>query len=340
MPSSISSSEQSFMRGWSATWLVCALLAVAIVGAVEWHWRVSGYIPNIRDSAQLWSMQRDRVYDKSKVPLVLLGASRIEFGVDMLTLREMLPAYEPVMLAQNAHYPLAALRDLANDAEFHGVVLCDIEPRGLYKMYTDLQQPLVDYYHRQWSPSWKMHRALLDVWQAHADVANPDLGVVAMATRLMSGKHAPAPDYFRFYTDRSGDIDYTKTDVEAAKRHFAELITNRHGNLNADVAPEQWRADLADVVDWTKRIDARGGRVIFYQSPTSGQVREVEHTMHPPELYWNRLAQLVPATLDGLADAKLSAFVEPDGSHLDFRDKAAYTKTLVDELVQRGWLQK
>jgi hypothetical protein len=144
----------------------------------------------------------------------------------------------------------------------------------------------------------------------------------------------------RFYTDRSGDLDYTRTDAAAAKRHFAELVANRKGDLRADVAPQPWFADLSDVIDWTHRIESRGGRVIFLQSPTSGEVRRAERVMHPPELYWDRFAAAVPRAIDGLSDPVLSAFVEADDSHLDFRDKPAYTRALVGELVARGWLQK
>jgi hypothetical protein len=328
------------MRHWASTWVACAIVAATIVVGAEFYWRHAGYEPNVRDSPQLWSMQRDRVYDSRKIPLVMLGASRIEFDIDMKEMKQLLPDYRPIMLAQNAHYPLAVLRDLADDKNFRGVVLCDLEPSGLYKKYTDSQQPLVDYYHRDWSPSWRVHRWLLNAWQKNAVVADPDLGAVAVAKRVISGEAPPPPDYLRFYTDRSGDLDYTHTSVEAAKRHFAELVANRKGDLRSDVAPEQWFADLSDVIDWTNRIDARGGRVIFMQSPTSGEVRRAEGIMHPPDLYWNRFAAVVPRSIDGLSDPALSAFVEADDSHLDFRDKPAYTRALVGELVKRGWLQK
>ncbi len=332
MRSSISSSSP---RRWWPTWLLCAAVAVACVAVVEWHWRRAGYEPGVLDSPQLWSIERDRVDDARKIPLVMLGASRIEFGIDMPLMRELLPAYTPIMLAQNAHYPLAVLRDLAEDEHFRGVVIVDIEPRGLYKTYTDLQQPLVDYYRRQWSPAWRVHRLLLTFWQQIAVVSNPDRDPVAIIKRKIAHQLPQPPDYVRFHADRSGDADYRKTDVEAARRHFSALIAARNGDLKADVAPEQWLADLGDVIEWTRRIDARGGRVVFYQSPTSGEVREVERTMHPPALYWDRFAALVPDAIDGLSDPVLSSFEEPDFSHIDVREKPAYTKALVDELVRR-----
>ena len=327
-------------RHWLIAWLFALVSAATLVGAVEWHWRALGQRPNVRDSAQLWSLQRDRVYATDKIPLAILGASRIEFALDMPLLKQLLPGYRPVMLAQNAHDPLAVLRDLAEDERFHGVVLCDLESSGLYKMYTDMQQPLVDYRRRQWSPSWRVHRLLLSLWQAHAVVANPDLGVVAAALRALGDAARPQPEYFTFHADRSGDIDYTRTDVAAARRHFSELAADPE-HLRALVEPQQWFADLADVYAWTRCIQARGGEVIFYQSPTGKALHAAELQVHPPELYWRRFAANASAPVIDAADVPaLRAFNEPDESHLDFRDKPAYTRALVDTLVQRGLLKR
>jgi hypothetical protein len=342
MPLSISSSDSghSTRWRWATAWALAFIVGVAIVGAAEMHWRALGYVPNIRDSSELWSIQRDRVYSAKKIPFVLLGASRIEFAIDTKRLTELLPHYQPVMLAQNAHYPLAALRDLANDERFHGVVLCDLESGGLYKMYTDMQQPLVDYYHRQWSPSWHLHRLLLTAWQRRAVIADPDLGSVAVALRLLDNKPPPRPEYIRFHADRSGDIDYSRTDVEAAKRHFAEALAGNK-ETQALVAPDPWFDDLAPVYEWTRRIQARGGKVIFYQSPTGATLSQIEAIRHAPALYWDRFVANSPApVLNAADDPHLSAFPLPDDSHLDFRDKAAYTSALVDALVSRKLLER
>lgn len=344
MPSSISSSDAGIgamkRQRWALAWLVALVVAVALVGAVELHWRALGHRPNIRDSAQLWSIERDRAYAVDRTPLLLLGASRIEFAIDMKLLKDLLPKYQPVMLAQNAHYPLAALRDLANDTRFSGVVLCDIEAGGLYKMYTEMQQPLVDYYHRQWAPSWHLHRVLLTHWQHNAVVADPDLGLTASALRLIDGSAAPRPDYFRFHPDRSGDIDYTLIDAAAARKHFGEILATSQ-DLRAEVAPEQWRADLAQVYEWTRRIQARGGKVIFYQSPTGPTLTQIEALRHPKAQYWDRFVADSPApVLDALDDAALAKFALPDDSHLDYRAKAGYTRALVEALEKRGLLER
>lgn len=340
MPSSISSSESKPAQRWGRVWLIAAIIAAVIVAGFEYHWRALGYRPNIRDSAQLWSIQRDRVYAGSRIPLVLLGASRIEFGIDMKELADLLPRYKPVMLAQNAHYPLAVLRDLANDDHFHGVVLCDIESNGLNRLYFGHQQPLVDYYHTQWSPSWHIHRLLLTLWQKHAVVADPDLGIVAVLTRLIAGQAPPAPDYFRFFADRSGDIDYRKTNAAAARRHFDELVEK--GSLPKALSkPDEWFDGLSTVYGWVKKIQARGGKVIFYRSPISGVLPKAEAIMYPPAQYWDRFVATSPApVLDAEKIPQLDAFQEPDDSHLDYRDKPAYTRALVGVLESRGLVKR
>ena len=84
MPLSISSSNAANPPRWRWTtaWLLALVVAALIVSAAEIHWRALGYVPNIRDSSELWSIQRDRVYSTKKIPFVLLGASRIEFAID------------------------------------------------------------------------------------------------------------------------------------------------------------------------------------------------------------------------------------------------------------------
>jgi len=342
MRSSTSSSDPAHPGPrWGLAWLVALLVAAALVGAVERYWRAQGYRPNIRDSAQLWSIERDRA-DRAgaKIPLVLLGASRIEFGIDMKLLAQLLPRYRPLMLAQNAHYPLAALRDLAMDEAFHGVVLCDLEANALVPAYRDMQQPLIDYHRHEWAPSWRVHRTLLTLWQKHAVVADPDLGVVASAQRLLAGTAPPRPEYFRFHADRSGDIDYSHTDVAAAKRHFAEVLQQSE-QLHGDATPEAWRTGLPEVYEWTRRIQARGGSVIFYQSPTGETLRRIDALRYPPAEYWDRFVADSPApVIDGGAEPALTQFQLPDDSHLDYRDKPGYTRALVDVLVARGVVQR
>ena len=325
---------------WTIAWVLALIVATAVVGAAETHWRALGYVPNIRDSSELWSIQRDRVYVTKKIPLVLLGASRIEYGVDMKQLKQLLPRYQPVMLAYNGHYPLAALNDLANDERFHGVVLCDIDARGLTSYYRDAQQDYVDYFHRQWSPSWHMHRTLLTRWQRAAVVAGPDFGATSEVKRFLGSPAWPWRSPTTFHADRSGDIDFSQTDEVALTRSF---IDGLQSDLRAH-PPEkldQWLAGLEPIAAWVAAIHKHGGDVIFVQTPTAGELRELEDKAYPRETYWDRLSTIVDAAAINSDDVPdLKAFKLRDGSHVDMHDKSAYTRALVDALTRRGLIQR
>lgn len=333
MPSSTSSSD----RRWGWTWALALLLAGLALLAIDRHWRAKGYEARLLDSPALWSIQRDLAYGTDRVPLVFLGASRTQYGFDTGLLRELTPGYRPLMLAVNGLYPLAVLRDLAEDPEFRGVVVCDVETLAFLREYRELQQPWVDYYHRQFTPSWRLHRELLSHWQRASVLGDPRFSWLATLRHAVLGGQ-PFRDYVVLHDDRSGDIDYTKVDVEAAKRHFE---AHAEGNLQRmpQREPKEWLADIEPVFDWARAIEARGGRVVFYRSPVSGAQESVMDRWYPPETYWQRFVEQSPvAVLDANAEPRLDATPLPDDSHLDYRDKADYTRAWLAVMRERGLL--
>lgn len=337
MPSSTSSSEGR--RRWAAAAAIALAIALCASAAIERYWRARGYVPAAIDSMSLWSQQRDRVYSREHTPLVLLGASRIQLGIDMSLLRELLPAYRPVMLAINGRYPLASLRDLADDEAFRGIVLCDIESRGFELVHRQMQQPYVDYYRTRWTPSGRLHRIALTFWQRHALIANPDFGALASLRRWLASGGAPWKSYVRYRRDRSGDADYIGFDAAP----YAKAFADGYRHLLAEdppQPPERWLAGLAPVRAWVQRIRARGGEVIFYNTPSSGALQALADAAYPSAPYWNRLGEALDApTLDYREVPALTALSLPDGSHLDYRDKAAYTRALAQTLIEHGWLR-
>ncbi len=336
--SSLSGSAGRGGRFWLTTWLLAVAVAVVTLVAVEAYWRGRGYVPVILDSRQLWSLQRDRVGSAHGKVLALLGASRTVYGINPKRLRQRLPGYKPVMLAINGHYPLAALRDLAHDPDFNGVVLCDIDAMGLMRESWERQQSYVDYYHRQWSPSWRVHRIVLTRWQRYTVIANPEMGWHDSLRYLFDGGK-PFKTFATYYANRSGDVDFSKGNPKAMKRHFAADLDQRIAAF-PHVSPKQWLSDLAPVADWVRAIQSRGGEVIFYQSPTHGLDRQSSDTVLPQAQYWQRLPEVIPAHfLDTMQVPSLARIPQPDDSHFDYRNKNAYTDALVNELLRRGWLR-
>ena len=316
---------------------IALVLAGSVLYAVERHWRSRGYAPIIVDAPDLWSLQRAKASAVER-PIVFLGASRTLYAIDRATVRTRLPGYEPVMLAMDGRYPLATLRDLAADEDFRGLVLCDIDGAGFAAPSLDMQQPEVDYYHREFSPSRAAHRLLLNHWQLHAAIARSDFSLVRSAARFVSGEGEPFRPYQWLDRRRFGHIDYERGDKEAQKRELAANLERFGGHL-PKIPFEQWWPQVEMANAWVRAIQARGGDVVFYASPTSGPRRWAEEDWFPRTMYWDRMAAATTAkTLFTLDVPALRDFPLPDDSHIDYRQKPAYTNALIDALVERGFI--
>lgn len=323
-------------RSWLKLWVAALIVIAVMLGSIEGYWRSQGYVPGVIDSKALWSLQRDRV-DSVAHPLVLLGASHTQYGIDLELLRRALPGYTPIMLAINGHFPLAILHQLALDDEFHGMVWVDIEADGMRRALWGHSQAWIDYYHHAWSPSLKFHRRILTWWQQLALIANPKFSALASLKHLINGTQPDTPP-LTYHPDRSGNIDYSKTDAEALRKHFVQLAEHAVRTLDPP-NPQQWLADLETVNDWVRSIQARGGEVIFYRTPTQGKLRQLASQLYPRDRYWDRFAAATPAHTLMLRDVPaINRIPLPDGSHVDMHDKDDYTRAILAAFRKRGWL--
>ncbi len=247
------------------------------------------------------------------------------------------PEHAPPRI-QSLHDRLATLRDLAADPDFRGLVVCDIDGAGFAAPSLDMQKPEVDYYHREFSPSRAAHRLLLNHWQLNAAIARSDFSLLRSAVRWWNGEGEPFRPYQWLDRRRFGHIDYDRGDTEAQKRELAANLERFGGHLPR-IPFNEWWPQVENANAWVRAIQARGGDVIFYASPTSGQRRWAEGDWFPRAEYWDKMAAATTAkTLFSLDVAALRDFPLPDDSHIDYRQKPAYTNALIDALIERGWV--
>jgi hypothetical protein len=186
--------------------------------------------------------------------------------------------------------------------------------------------------------------------RAYADGAQP------MQSLLLRAFGTDAvTQYLVTYPDRSRAADYTAVDVP--KYYYRRVALELGRPELVDTAPDEATANqrLRAVIDTLTPADAnafaqrwqtiegdiaalhaRGVRVVLLAMPTGGLVTEIEARRYPRALFWNH------ATAHAQADAvhwqeapTLSAFDAPDGSHLDRRDRAAFTRALAAALRAR-----
>jgi hypothetical protein len=313
-------------RSWLIAWCGGILLCILIAGGYEGFLRSQGYVPTIQDDADLWSIQYDRV-KSSPQAVALLGASRIEFGVDpaLLSTELGLPV---AMLAVNGKYPLATLRALSEDERYAGLVIVGIDSRGMQRKLWDMQHGELDHYKRRWTLARFIHRTLLTRLQERLVLMRSQFSFVGLGERLLAGGGLPRNDHVLLRADRAGFVDYHHPDL--AWTHAKRVIDlENYYRDNPPAAPGTWFADLATVSDWIRRIESRGGRVVFFREPVSGESLQLDETNFPRDRYWDAYARSSPARMIDFRDvSELSAFELPDTSHIDATEVPRLTRAL------------
>ena len=333
-----SSSSRWLKIKWLLIYTVSILLSVFFLISYESYFRSKGYSASVVDTKDLWSLQRSKVYRGSKKPLVFLGASRTLFGIDMKWVKNNMQEYYPVMLAINGHYPLMALKDLAKDTSFNGVVIVDIDSRGLSKPNHFMQQYYVDYYHDTWTPNKYVHQTILSRLQNKFIFTNPDFGVLKLINRSLSGQGLPTKLNSTMQPNRNSKLDLAVVDSTALANNFYNILSQDLID-NPAPKPEQWLSDLKPVKEWVEDIKSRGGDVVFYNPPVYGRQITLSNKGYPRSLYWD--AFINEMNIKGVLSEDIPGmdeFVLPDESHIDYRDKKRYTKLLFDNLKKEGIL--
>ncbi len=330
-------------KNWLLTLIIAALGCALLCGFAETYRRNQGHTPSVRDDLDLWALERARVDAAGDQAIAILGTSRVLYGLDPTVLAVALPGKVPVMLAVNGAYPLAALADLAADPRFTGTAFVDIDARGLARYYRDMQAPQVHHFAQGFAgfgtgPSAALQRRLLSQWQIKMVIADSDFGLIASLTRKFFAAPAPQPRHATLAPNRAGFLDFQTPGINIAAMadNFAAGV---HSDYIGHPPPpiSQWLADLQDVAHDLAAIRARGGKVVFFCSPTSGAHLAADEQGYPRKIYWDRFASEI-AVANGAkaiyaADVPaLAAVLLPDSSHIDRRDRAAFSNAVAQLL--------
>jgi hypothetical protein len=336
------------------TALAGVLLCVA---ALEVRLALRGFQPTVEDSADLWLEQRARATALGERALVLVGSSRIQLDTDLDALRR-LTGLEPVQLAIDGSSFRPVFAGLAADLGVRGTVIVDFSDHLL------AQPPPQDVAQR-WQAAYdrgrersalpdfesserRLQRAVRSRLRSYADGAQP---FTSLLVRALSPR--ATPQYLVMRADRSRAADYRK--VEMPGFYYARVLRNLGQAEPAGMATwEQLDRELATriaalpprtgelpayeqagraLAAQAAAIRERGGRVLFVMLPKSGLVRALDERRYPPAQFWNRFVAIAGPPAVHFEDVPGWRGLEcPDGSHLDYRDRAAFTAALVEAL--------
>lgn len=350
MLSSISASDQEVLRRvvprqpWVPVLIATVLLEILCVASWELYWRGHYFVPDdYEDTPAVWQLQRERVTGNATV---LIGSSRMWQDVDLTTWQQV-TGNRPIQLAVAGKNPRPALRELADDSTFHGLVLCEVTP---YLFFVESEAPMEEFMRRgrTQTPSQRASNRLdmmLERWLAFIDYD----------TRLSTlWKRMPLPLRPGLFpirevgkghvmgSDRNTRM-WARLEADPAYRaHFQQIWIAYSGGPNPALeGPPQATAPgfpgLAQIVDRVAaevarevaEIRARGGDVVFIRFPSSGPVYADESRGFPRRLAWEPFLAKTQTLGVHFADySQLQGYWLPEWSHMAAEDVPRFTRAL------------
>lgn len=310
--------------------MIALLVAAVVIAGLEIGWRAWGLHPSIVDGTGTWVAARKRIGPESTV---LLGASRMQAGVDPDVWRQE-TGTPVVQLALPAASPLPLLQDLTTEPDFRGRVVVSFMPSIFfnidYEMYHRRPRQTLEALRdsrRFWEhPSTSTEAVLSDAVAGRLAVMNAEIAPLPLIQRLSEGaSRLFVIKYKHMRRNRFAPRDFQ---VINSRAHMLRQRNGFRGRGRA--ATDAERDSLIEALDRTvQALRDQGASVVLVRFPVCGLIRELEDTEYPRERYWDVVAERVTApTIDFEAHPELSPDVCHDGSHLDWRESADFTRAL------------
>jgi hypothetical protein len=324
---------------WLPILLGALLLATALIGGWEWHWRNFGAIPSIRDDAALWARERGRIDHGEGDATVLIGASRTFFDVQ-LPVWEKLSGRRPIQLALNGTSPTTELESLADDPNFKGRLLVGVAPDVFFSGY-EYMGDFFKAYGKQ-SPSDKVGKWLsMHFVEPYLAFYDPDFALFTVIKR----------QDWPLRKGMEGGTEVRKlTQVDANRNNYMwpKLVNDPQYRA---LARSIWSEDFggppptaAELLDSKKtlylqiarntaavaRLKARGITVVYVREPSNGDYLAFETRVFPRKEGWDELmahVQVPGIYYDDYPQLR-SGYELPEWSHMSRESAERYTREL------------
>ncbi|MEO6244755.1 MAG: hypothetical protein ABIQ12_04905 [Opitutaceae bacterium] len=350
MPSSISNFD--FQRPIPALpWrgLMLATLLLTAAGTVAWEIaaRARGYAPTLNDTTDLWADRREAVRPDS---IVIVGDSRPLFDLDLDALEQGL-GRRPIQLALAGSCAYPNLEELVNDERFHGTIICSVVPGMFFApggpLLKNAEDALKRYRSRTVSQRMGHH---IGMWlEEHlAFMKQEDLVLPQLLQKISVPNRANSylpPDLPPYFSTADRERRTRMSDACARPGEVQERV--KHGWIPLftpppfpDYTPKEVLTGMARTVEerfgkvaaLVKKLQARGGKIVFVRFPHSGDLKKLEDAGTPRAGAWARLMQETGAPNIYYSDHPELIFECPEWSHLSGPDSVEFTKRLVPHL--------
>jgi len=357
--SSTSSSNKTLPKpGNTLSLILGVLLAIIALLFVETRLRATGLKPNVRDSPELWAAQRELAARIGKDALIIIGGSRSQLAIDLETLKDI-TGLKPVMLSINGSRYFPVLEDLADDPRITGKIIIDTEIPHLFKQNKhDKPVEWTEFYNDKYkgllAPAFESK--LKTFLQNQSALYSSLFPFDKLIQTIFQPKNKYSPRYLTTTVDRQINGDYSlvqqpqfyvtrvmktfgikrlkKTRFQTFQEFNNHMLHEIASLKNRDKTPPNFIKKLSDINEVTKKLSDRGCEIFFVRFPTDKLIWLINNAGRPKPIYWDVFAQTTPHKTIHFNDYEgLQRFFLPDGSHLDQKDKKAFTAELANIIL-------
>jgi hypothetical protein len=331
---SSTSSSDTVRSDWLKIWLLATGLALATLAVWEVTLRQAGLGAEFSDNRALWLSARHKLTIPDPSVIAILGASRVQRGVDVNELSDQLQR-PVVQLAVEGTSGLPVLENLAADPRFRGTVIVSIAPafsfnRKLSKLDEGNQAEWVRTYVGQ-SSSRRMEQELRLFLQGKLTFRSADAAVTRTAESVLNEGVLPQADYKKTRRNRFVSIDQQKFERPVNQDAIVALYTQNSEPYEAKGFAElmQYFSAVVDV------LNNKGCRVYIVRLPSEGKVLDFENRHFPQEQFWNEMKRNINASFVHFQDyPQLDGYLSVDGSHIDAAKATEFTAQLAEVLIE------
>lgn len=317
--------------------LVAILLFFGFVFVHETVARIGGHQPSVQSDRDLWSLVREKVKagDSSRRQILLLGASRMQTGIDTEVLCRELGYDEVLMLAiSGRNTSKAVLRDIANATDFRGLIIAS-ETEATLAAKDSGQQAFVDYFHNTFNLERRLNRKMRLVFEQNLACGTPGCDSLRLWGGLIFRQRIETPlptltNAQRCQSIRFEDYKFTMLADLWKQRTIADEQAETFSKNDRQI----WIGDVRE--GWKSAINhlkSRDATVVMLRMPVPPERWSNDQRHWPVQDYWDTaMNDLGVVGIHFAEHPSLMGFNSPDASHLAAKDKAAFTRALAEIL--------
>lgn len=331
---------------WGRILLGAVLLLALLVAGWEEYWRAYGVKPGLANSFGLWAIQRRRIDHGEGAATVVISDSRLFFDLQ-LPVWEKLDGKRPIQLGLEGTSALIFLEDLAADPKFTGRLLVGVAPQVFFGGF-GYRAGVLKYYRKE-SPSQRigqwlsMH--LLEPWFAFDD---SDFALATVLERqpwpVRPGRtwRMPVRKLSVIESDRNTHM-WGKVETDPAYRALMrEVWLHDLAPTEDDPPPAKMQENAMKQVERAAKavhtLQARGVKVLFVRSPSTGPYLEYDNRNFPRKTSWDVLLARSGAPGIHFEDyPELQGLEQPEWSHLSRAAAEQYTASLYQIIDRDFW---